>query len=202
MDTGCPISFGRGLGGVPGVTTTPPDSMGELTVEWLSEEMRHHIDGVIGAEILKTQTLTIDPVQKLVGICDEPAQSGEGVPIRDLQNVPIVDVNFFGQPIPTIFDTGAWLGYVPRSMTSGLTPVRATQDFYPLYGKFRSDVYEIAIRIGDWETELDFGVLPPVIEHLHQQRGMTTIIGLGLLNTFGIALSLKKAMMTLNCLRS
>ncbi|MFC1720050.1 hypothetical protein ACFL00_02800 [Pseudomonadota bacterium] len=191
------MSFGQGLEGVPGVTLNPAATIKTFTPEGLSEEMEHHVDGVIGAEILRTQTLTIDPTEYTVSIVEFSTLSGLGVPLRDQLNVPIVDVEFYGQTIPTIFDTGAWLGYVPRAITEGLQPVRTAQDFYPLYGKFRCDVYEIPIRIGNWNTVLDFGVLPYVIEQAHHEQGFTTIVGLGLLNEYKISISLKVPRMRL-----
>jgi hypothetical protein len=150
LDTGAPTSFGNGLEGVPGVAAEPPEEIAEgLTIPWLVEHIHHPFDGLIGAEVLLSHTLTIDPVDRTIELSNQQINDGDGVPIRDMMNVPLFDGVIRGQPLPVIFDTGAPLGFATRELVEGLTPVDRIAEFYPLFGPFQTDVYELPLEIGD-----------------------------------------------------
>lgn len=186
-----------GLEGVPGVTPHPAPKVGTLTVEWMSDIMEHHIDGVLGVEILRGQILTIDPQRQIVTISQNSITTGSCVPIQEELNLPLVDIEFDGKVLPTIFDTGAPIGYVTKAMTQGLRSTRSMQDFYPLYGYFTTEVFDIPVRLGDCEDIVSFGVLPDKIEYRHLELGLPTIIGLGLLDRHQISISLNEALFKL-----
>jgi len=197
LDTGAPFSFGEKLAGIPSVTGSPAKDVAGFTAQKLSKAMDCHVDGVIGAETLRTQTLHIDPsAQKLVFL-NTKIKPEHGVHIHDKMNVPVINVEFDGHGMPTIFDTGAPLGYVPRSMTEGHEPIGIFDDFYPLCGAFRTEVFDITVRIGNREDVVSFGVLPKEIENIHSNNGCPTIIGLGLLKNHKITLGLREGLMKL-----
>jgi len=197
LDTGAPFSFGEKLAGIPGVTSAVALDVAGFTAQKLSSAMGHHVDGVIGADTLRTQTIHINPASQTVTFSDEKIEPDQGIRILDKMNVPVVDVQFNGQTIPTIFDTGAPLGYVPKAMTEGRDPVGTFDDFYPLCGTFQTDIFEISVNIGEWTDIIPFGVLPEAIEQIHIQQGFPTIIGLGLLKSFSISLGHREGLMKL-----
>jgi hypothetical protein len=188
LDTGAPISFGKRLEGTPGVAPTPPQEVAGLTTEWLADKIGCHIDGVIGAEVLLTKTLHIDPVAQRVRFTDECRDPADGIHLRHMCNVPIVDVTFGDAVIPTIFDTGAPLGFVPKHMTRDLAPIGVVREFYPFYGWFDTDRYELPVRIENLEEIQRFGVLPDDIEKSHEEQKMPTIIGTQWLENYAISI--------------
>jgi hypothetical protein len=193
VDTGAPISFGRGFVGVPGVSPHPPESLAEgLTVEWLVEHIHHPFDGLVGAELLRERTLVIDPANGTLDLTQAIISSDKGVPIRHLKNVPIFDGKIAGQASPIIFDTGAPLGFVPGNMVGGLTPIDRISEFYPMFGLFETDVYELPLEIGDEQQVLRFGTFPEKIEQMHVQAGMPVLVGLGLLEHYRISVGLRE----------
>ena len=198
LDTGCPSSFGNGLAGVPGVDPEPPQTPGNgLTIGWLTEQMHHNFDGLIGAEVLRSRTLTIDPVDGTIEFSTEVIGGRLGVPVRDRMNVPIVDGIVRGQSLPVIFDTGAPLGFVTKELVEGLTPVDRLVEFYPLFGAFETDVYELPLEIGAERQILRFGTFPDQIEQMHAQAGLPVLIGLGLLDHYRISVGLREGRLLL-----
>jgi hypothetical protein len=203
VDTGAPISFGRGFIGVPGVPPHPPESLAEgLTIEWLVEHIHHPFDGLVGAEVLRERTLVIDPTNGTLDLTQTIISSDGGVPIRHLQNVPIFDGKIASQVSPVIFDTGAPLGFVPVNMVRGLTPIDRISEFYPMFGPFETDVYELPLEIGDEQQVLRFGTFPEKIEQMHAQAGMPVLIGLGLLKHYRISVGLREQRLMLEPIES
>lgn len=193
VDTGAPLSFGKGLVGIPGVPADPPESITEgLTIDWLVKHVRHEFHGLIGAEVLRERTLLIDPVKRTIELSCNLIPENAGVPIRDLMNVPIFDGSIAGQPVEVIFDTGAPLGFVPSKLVTGLRPVDRVTEFYPLFGPFETDVFELPLRIGDECAVLRFGILPDQVEQMHTQASLPVLIGLGLLETYSISVGLRE----------
>jgi hypothetical protein len=193
LDTGAPTSFGKGLAGVPGVPEDPPEAMLEgLTIDWLVDHVRHGFHGLVGAEVLRERTLVIDPVERTVELTTEIIDRDAGVPVRDLLNVPIFDGEVAGRPAEVIFDTGAPLGFVPAELVAGLQPVDRIAEFYPLFGPFETDVFELPLQIGDELPTLRFGVLPGQVEQMHAVAQLPVLVGLGLLERYRISVGLRE----------
>ena len=203
VDTGAPISFGCGFIGVPGVPPHPPESLAEgLTIEWLVEHIHHPFDGLVGAEVLRERTLVIDPTNGTLDLTKASISSDRGVPIQHLKNVPIFDGKIAGQVSPIIFDTGAPLGFVPLNMVRGLTPIDRISEFYPMFGPFETDVYELPFEIGDEQQVLRFGTFPEKVEQMHAQAGMPVLVGLGLLEHYRISVGLRERRLLLEPIES
>jgi hypothetical protein len=193
LDTGSPFSFGQGLERIPGVAESPPEEMAEgLTIPWLVEHIHHHFDGLIGAEVLQARTLTIDPVGRTVELSGERIGDTDGVPIRDMMNVPIFEGTVAGRTTDVIFDTGAPLGFVPRKMVANRQPVDRIAEFYPLVGPFETDVYKLPIQIGNECPTLRFGILPDEVEQMHAEAELPVLIGLELLDHYVVSVGLRE----------
>lgn len=188
LDTGNPISFGQGLSAIPGTVSTPDESVGGLTTQWLSEKLHCHIDGVVGSETLRNVTLQVDPINQKATFSDQLISKGESVEIGDIGNVPLLSAEIAGVSIPSIFDTGAPLAYAPSFVFEGRTPIASEQDFYPLYGYFQTDVYELPVRLGAVEETIRLGKLPEGIQQIHEANGFPAIVGLGFLKNRKIAI--------------
>ena len=91
------------------------------------------------------------------------------------------------RPLNIIFDTGAPLGFVMSDLVEGLQPVDRIKDFYPTYGPFDSDVFELPLDIGNERQVIRFGTFPDEIEQMHQQAGAPAIVGLALLEHYRIS---------------
>jgi hypothetical protein len=193
LDTGAPSSFGQGLTGVPGVPADPPDTMAEgLTIDWLTGHIHHPFDGLIGAEVLCSNTLTIDPVERTLELSQTQVSEGEGVPIRDMMNVPVFDGVIAGHTLPVIFDTGAPLGFASQELVRGQAPIGRMAEFYPMFGPFVTNVYKLPLEIGDKRKVLRFGTFPDKIEQLHAQARAPVLIGLELLDHYRISVGLRE----------
>ena len=193
LDTGAPTSFGKGLKGVPGVPDDPPEAMLEgLTIDWLVDHVRHGFHGLVGAEVLRERTLIIDPHERTAELTTDIIDRNAGMPVRHLMNVPIFDGAVAGKPAEIIFDTGAPLGFVPAELVAGLQPVDRIAEFYPLFGPFETDVFELPLQIGDECPTLRFGVLPDQVAQMHAAAQLPVLIGLGLLERYRISIGLRE----------
>ena len=163
-----------------------------LTIPWLAEHIHPPFDGLIGAEVLLSNTLTIDPVNRTIELSNQRISDGDGVPIRDMMNVPVFDGVIRGQPLPVIFDTGAPLGFATRELVDGLLPVDRIAEFYPLFGSFQTDVYELPLEIGRDRQVLRFGTFPDQLAQKHAQAGASVLIGLELLDHYRISVGLRE----------
>jgi len=142
--------------------------------------------------VLRERTLIIDPAQRTVEFSRSLVEAGKGVPIRHVSNVPVFDGVIAGQASPVIFDTGAPLGFVAEEMTRGLAPVDRIAEFYPLFGPFETDVFELPLEIGEERQVLRFGTFPDEIEQMHAQASMPVLVGLGLLDHYRISVGLRE----------
>jgi len=201
LDTGSPFSFGQGLERIPGVAEAPPEELAEgLTIPWLVEHIHHRFDGLIGAEVLQARTLTIDPVDRTVELSSERIGNTDGVPVRDLMNVPIFDGVIGGQPLPVMFDTGAPLGFATSELVRDLAPVDRIAEFYPLFGPFETDVYELPLEIGNDRRVLRFGTFPDQIAQMHALTEAPVLIGLALLDHYRVSIGLREQRLKLEAI--
>lgn len=200
LDTGAPFSFGSGLSGIPGVSGSPPPGLSNgLSIGWLVDHVGHTFDGLIGAEVLAHQTLTIDPDIEAVTFSDrvQSSRNAGAVSLKSASNVPLLEAMVDGHKETVIFDTGACIGFVPERFVTSFDPVREQDEFYPLFGPFRTEVYRLRFSTGSIQVWLEFGVFPPEIEELHAQAGMSVLVGLELLRTYRITLGHREQTMYL-----
>jgi hypothetical protein len=130
--------------------------------EWLEVP---GLDFLIGMDVLNEYRVTVDiPAGRLV--LDETAH-GHGTPIRMLSTpfgeaYPHVDVEIGGDTRSALFDTGAWLAYVPEDTVHGLESTETRHDFLPGFGEFSTPVFRLKVGVPGrgGEHEISAGLLP------------------------------------------
>ena len=172
VDTGSPVSFSQGgplrVGGLEyacrvgqGVGFGEGASLLEYLARWLELP---RLDFLVGMDVLGEYRVTVDiPGQRLLL---EGTAGEHGTPIRLLSTpfgdaYPHVDVEIGGETRSALFDTGAWLAYVPADTVQGLAAADTEHDFLPGFGEFSTPVYRLKVGVpGCGEHEIDAGVLP------------------------------------------
>ncbi len=156
VDTGSPLSMGSFSSKFFGEISTPKTLIGAV------EKMAHlRIDGILGTDLLSSCNFSIKlREKKMVVSRDKIEGSGEEIPLNYKLRTPLIPVKVQGKEIKMILDTGAFVNYFSPDMVKGLKPVGQKEDFYPLYGKFNVDLYEVPVEIGKEKLPLKGGILP------------------------------------------
>jgi hypothetical protein len=192
VDTGSPISFGRGTTVFINGKKFPINNIGPsgLTADSISTLSGLKVDGLIGMDILIHFDVLF--TQDQITFSDTPinhAETAIKLPIIDAaMEVPIISLNIGHEDRRLFFDTGAKLSYLSDDLLDG-TPIGEMKDFYPTIGTFKTNVYKIDVIIGGKVETLTFGSLPLSIRMLLEIGQTKGIIGTELLNKYSIILS-------------
>ncbi len=197
LDSGSPFSLGSktDLYFMNMVHPLSQEFMG-VDLETIARLVGTRLDLLLGADILLKYRVLLDLPNGLIQF-SQPDGPGRGkrVPLRMMAGVPILTCQANGKEIQVAFDTGSKLCYLNRNMTKGLESIGLEKDFYPGQGEFETKVYKVPFEIGGMELSLRCGVLPAMLETALGLTGVKGILGVELLQKFGIWLNLPEGEM-------
>lgn len=164
--------------------------MGLVTPQTLSTYVHHHIDGLIGMDILGKHNLFIQTQKKCLCV-DETVSLREmtEVPLTFRQGIPIVNGEIEGTMLSFAFDTGAQLTYAMKKVLAEKPIVGEKEDFYPLFGKFTTQIALSNLEIAQHQIELQMGQLPTLLEGLLTMLGIKGILGRNFLDACEVLLT-------------
>ena len=203
VDTGSPISFGRGNRVIINGKNFPISNVSPngLTADSISALSGLQVDGLIGMDILIRFDLRFTRHQVIFS--DTPIRHGDTaitLPIvESLMGIPVITLNIGQKDRRIIFDSGAKLSYLSEDLLVG-TPFGQMEDFYHSIGTYKTDVYKIDVTINGKVEALTFGLLPPSIRMLLSATQTKGVIGTELLNKYSIILSNQRKILVLNLL--
>lgn len=172
LDTGAPTSFGTSKSMVFADESFALESgYMSLTAASLSEFVGVRCAGLIGGDILGRfdHLFDIDRGELTVSK-SELSHAGASVPTDEFMGIPIVTARIAGRDYRMFFDTGAQVSYWQDDSLGGFPPAGRVDDFYPGFGAFSSETYEVPISLGGLSFGLRCGTLPGLL-------GMTLIMG-------------------------
>ncbi len=104
------------------------------------------------------------------------------------------DLKINDEPIKAIFDTGAHIDYVHRSITKDLQIIGKTKDFHPYYHKIIFDVnlFNVNTKIGNMETNYVVGNVYKELEASLKQGGVKGIFGTSIFKGRSIVYSYRR----------
>jgi hypothetical protein len=179
LDTGAPSSFhADACVQLAGRTfDVSSENMG-LTPHVLSDLVRTPVTGLLGGDILGEFDWLIDlPEHTLSLSTSELSLEGKAHEIRDFMGIPILDVQICERTFAMFFDTGAQLSYLEDDLLSEFPCLGEAEDFYPGFGKFKTQIHRVLLRLGRAETALRFGRLPSLLGMTLLFAGTNGIIG-------------------------
>lgn len=178
LDTGAPISIGRGrLSILDRTVALHPEGQG-FTLEYMTDKIGTRVDALLGTDVLSGLFFEVDYGQATCTFDTERGQAvGCRVPLQQFLNTPIVYAAIDGEPVRMIVDTGAHLGYLAPSLVAGRRPFERRHDFNPALGDFTTDVYQVTVVVGGLTMSLPFGVMPPALEMMTRMIGTPGILG-------------------------
>ncbi len=199
IDSGIPVSLGR-EDEWAFMQRVHPLSRGYMGVdlEEISRLVGTPLDIVMGADILKRYCVQFELPRGRISFSEQPMlRGGQQFPLSEMMGVPSLTVDIGGRAQQAFLDTGAKLSYVARDLLQGLAPVGRAQDFYPGLGSFETDVFEVAMSLGDLAFTLRCGALPALLETTLQVAGKQAIIGAALFAQYRVELNMHDKVLTL-----
>jgi hypothetical protein len=180
LDTGSPSSFCEtsqiNIFGDP--IRTPRNLMGQVNAEYLISNLKIHLDGLLGLDILKMKSFSINYQELSFTIFDE-------MPVRnDLHRFP--DSSFFKIPVQItgnivnlILDTGAHISYLnPELVNVDTLNLRKTTDFNPILGNFEvSLVDNFSYTINEIQLDHEIGLAPSNLANMLRQMSVGGVFG-------------------------
>ncbi len=150
-----------------------------------------NIDALLGGDILNQLHYEINLSKGIFAVSDEPIIPDDAfeLPVTYFSNIPVIQFNVGGNNVRAFFDTGAPVSYVSPDIASGYEPVDRAEDFYPLYGIFTTDIYEIPVEINGTKDIYRFGILPNRVRSALKVFGVNNILGHDYLRKYTASLS-------------
>ena len=180
LDTGSPSSFCETsqIDIFGDLIRTPRNLMGQVNAEYLISNLKIHLDGLLGLDILKMKSFSINYKELAFTILDE-------MPLRnDLHRFP--DSSFFkipvqatGNNINLILDTGAHISYLnPEFVNVDTLNLRKTTDFNPILGNFEvSLVDHFSYAINEIQLDHEIGLAPSNLANMLRQMSVAGVFG-------------------------
>ncbi len=183
VDTGSPLSMGCFSSKFFGDIDRP-----KTLINTVEKFAKIKIDGILGTDLLSTCNFSIRLKEKKMMVSrDKMEGSGEEIPLNFKFGTPLIPVKVKGKEVKMILDTGAFVHYFSPDMVKGSKSVEKKEDFYPLYGKFNVDLYEVPVEIGGKKLNLKGGILPlPLRALLNISTFDAAILGNEIFNYFDI----------------
>jgi hypothetical protein len=165
LDTGAPTSFGvTSEIGFAGEQFALKAAYMGLTAERLSEYVRVPCAGLLGTDVLGQFDLIIDGLGNTVRVSrDTLTHAGSPVELDSFMGIPIVEVRIDDSKYRMFFDTGAQVSYLQDDVLEAFPHSGAMQDSYPGFGEFRTEIYDLAVRLGARAARLRCGRLPALL---------------------------------------
>jgi hypothetical protein len=177
LDTGAPMSVGNAPVILENTVYDVIDTYQGVSISDLNESIGVSFDVLLGMDIISRTGIYIDTTTKQVTFGEHLTAYDRRIPIDLVMGIPTVSINIGGTTQRLFFDTGAKITYLPASVVKGYRPVTKIRDFYPGFGPFNCDVYEIPADIGQKQVVIQVGVLPEEIERMLLATGTNGILG-------------------------
>lgn len=167
VDTGSPVSIGRGTPLMIQRREWVPSSGNAFILDAVRDHLGVEVDWLIGYDILKAHRMLIDWPAGAVHVGRARTRHiASRFPLEMVMGIPVITTSHGGRSIRAVVDSGAALSYAPRSVVQGLPEAGDYQDFYPGVGAFTTPTWSVPIRLGERDVNLRVGVLPDALQLL------------------------------------
>ncbi|MCS7053973.1 MAG: hypothetical protein NZM09_09620 [Ignavibacterium sp.] len=162
-----------------------------IEISKISSLLGKEITALLGVDILSQYKVIFDYRNNSVEFLNKKSEfDGTEIEISTFMGIPIIPLSIENKNLRFFLDTGAKLSYVSKSLTSNLNSIGIFEDFYPLFGKFQTEVFNIPTYFEGEELNVNYGNLPPFLESTLLLSNAIGIIGFDFFNNFKIELDL------------
>lgn len=179
FDTGAPMGFGNGQTvDLAGTTFNIEREYFGLNAEVLSGHVDVECAGLLGADVINCFDSLIDiPQKRIIMSSGELDHDGVRVPLEEFMGIPIVTVSIGGEEYPMFFDTGAQISYFQDESIEQYPAMGAMADFFPNFGAFETETYQVPVTVSGLTFELRCGSLPGMLGMTLMMADTQGIIG-------------------------
>lgn len=173
-----------------------PSHLG-VTVAGLRQRLGIEVAGVIGTDLMAPFNVAVCPDDRLVRFSEGPLEGEETVPLEIVDGAPVVPVRIADRDRRLLFDTAAPLSLLRESEFRSREPLGKDRAYHPLVGAFTTDRYTMEFSIGGQNRLFQAGVMPDSLENQLRKDGIHGVLGVDLLEHFGLHLYLQERVMKL-----
>ena len=180
LDTGAPMSFGTmGVLEIAGMDFSLEANYLGLTAEALSGVVGTGCTGLLGADVLAHFDHILDAGQGTLTLSTEEDLAVEGarLPLTEFMGIPILTAQVRGRDHQMFFDTGAQISYLQDDSLTSYPSLGEVTDFYPGFGEFQTETFEVPIILHRVEFALRCGQLPSILGMTLIMAGTSGIVG-------------------------
>ena len=179
FDTGAPTSFGAHT------NIVIADQKFELTTEYfglthtrLSDYVGVPCVGLLGVDVLNQFDHILDTARNTLTLsATELPHNGRIVPLSDFMGIPILTVSIAHTHYPMFFDTGAQVSYFQDESVRHFPPAGPINDFYPGFGSFQTETYQVDVELAHTVFSIRCGILPDMLGATLMMANTQGIIG-------------------------
>jgi hypothetical protein len=199
VDTGSPMSFGA-----PGEVAIA-DRRFQLTPAFhglnatsLSASVGVDCAGLLGADVLTEFDFRLDTGAGRATVATGQLElEGTPVAMEQIMGLPVVTVRISDASRRMIFDTGAQLSYLDSAAELDRLPSAGqAQDFYPGFGEFATETWQVPMTVAGAEYTIRCGVLPALLSTALSLFGTDGILGNVLLEGRTVVYAPRRGTMT------
>ena len=165
MDTGSPWSFGEGeILTIEDEEFKLNSSYLGMTAETLAGFVGIKCSGILGADILGSFDHIIDCEGGSIVMSKSYLKyEGQFIHLDKFEGIPVLTAQIGSRDYRMFFDTGAQISYFQGDSLCQFPSTGRFKDFYPGFGQFEVDTYEVNLTIGSIELNLITGKLPDLL---------------------------------------
>lgn len=204
VDTGAATSFGDAGQLFLFENTYPlaPSYLGQSICD-ISRLVGTRFAALVGVDILNQFDWSLDFEKAQFSLLSHwPRHSTMNLPFLDFMGVPIVQAEVSGQAAKLFFDSCAKLSYLNPRLIDGAKPSGEENDFYPGFGSFKTQTYQVPIVLSQASLTVRVGMLPEGLNVLLEGYGAAGLLGADLLNEHKLFYSFARKQILLQRLQS
>lgn len=188
LDTGAPnsISDGSYLAVLGNVYSFSRNFMG-FSIDEISRLVGTEINILLGGDVLTNLNFFVDWDRKtLLFSSTQFEHQGPHVPLDFFMNIPILPLYVDRANLRVFLDTGAKISYLNPDITSNHNHLGRTSDFYPGFGQFYTDIYEVPVMLAYHTFTVIAGHLPTRLQNTLMMANTQGILGNDIFKYFNV----------------
>lgn len=190
LSTGAPRSVGNEPILLERRDIDPRPSHLGVTVASLRKRLGCELAGMLGCDLLSPYTVTLFPEERLMRLSEAKAQGDIALPLSMVNGAPVVKVEVGGRHMSLLLDLAAAVSLLPEPVVHGSELQGKNLTFHPLVGSFNAPHYTAEICVGGECRLFRVALLPEALDEKLALDGIEGVLGVDLLQHFGLCISL------------
>ena len=157
------------------------------SIEEIGKLVGIRLFALIGADVLNEFPWTLDMSRgEFRQMPNRELCQGITIPLEYFMSIPTITGELARGPRRFFFDTCARISYLKREELGDIRPSGEAVDFFPGFGPFRTQIYDMQLQLVGVTLTMQFGILPPTLEGVLNLANVSGIIGASLLDQYRI----------------